>query len=246
MNDIMLYITALSMGLLGSLHCMGMCGPIVLVLHGNRPFLSKLSYHAGRIGIYAFIGMLIGISGGALRLAASQEVISIIAGIMMLLMIILPSKMISTLPILRSIGKFYTSIQQKTQPFWKERTTKGDFFLGMINGLLPCGFLYAAFLGSLNAGTIPGSALWMLIFGLGTIPSLLFVGSVSSFKNQTFQRYVKTALPIGTAVIAVIFILRGLSLGIPMISPVLPDQTPSVESTMNMQHQEQNCCSPKH
>jgi sulfite exporter TauE/SafE len=245
MTSEVLYITALTMGLLGSLHCMGMCGPIVLVLHGKRPFLSKLSYHAGRIGIYSFIGILIGFSGGALRLAASQEAISIIAGILMLLMIVVPSRLMSRLPILRSFGTFYSVIQQKTQSFWKERTVKGDFLLGMINGLLPCGFLYAAFLGSLNGGSISGSALWMLLFGIGTIPSLLFIGSLSSFKNQTFQRYVQNALPIGTAIIAVIFILRGLSLGIPMISPILPDQIPSVEAPLNL-HQEHTCCSPKH
>lgn len=59
MTSEVLYITALTMGLLGSLHCMGMCGPIVLVLHGKRPLLSKLFYHAGRISIYSFIGILI-------------------------------------------------------------------------------------------------------------------------------------------------------------------------------------------
>ena len=245
MTSEVLYITALTMGLLGSLHCMGMCGPIVLILHGNRPVLSRLLYHAGRIGIYTFIGILIGCSGGAMRLAASQEAISIIAGILMLFMIVIPSRFISRLPILRSFGTFYSVIQKKTQSYWKERSLKGDFLLGMINGLLPCGFLYAAFLGSLNAGSISGSAIWMMIFGIGTIPSLLFVGSLSSFKNQTFQRYVQKALPIGTAIIAVIFILRGLSLGIPMISPILPDQIPGAEATLNL-HQEHNCCSPKH
>jgi len=238
-------ISALTMGLLGSLHCMGMCGPIVLILHGNRPFLSRLSYHAGRIGIYAFIGMMIGFSGGALRLAASQEMISIIAGIFMLLMIVLPSRLMASLPILSSFGKAYSFFQQRTQHYWKERTIKGDFFLGMINGILPCGFLYAAFLGSLQAGSVSGSTAWMFLFGIGTIPSLLFIGSLSSFKNPTFQNYLSKALPIGTAIIAVIFILRGLSLGIPMISPILPDSTPSAETSMNQHHQEQ-CCSPKH
>lgn len=163
----------------------------------------------------------------------------------MLLMIVVPSRLMSRLPILRSFGTFYSVIQQKTQSYWKERSVKGDCLLGMINGLLPCGFLYAAFLGSLNAGSISGSALWMLMFGIGTIPSLLFVGSLSSFKNQTFQRYVQKALPIGTAIIAVIFILRGLSLGIPMISPILPDQIPSTGAHLNI-HQEHNCCTPKH
>lgn len=246
MTSDILYVSALTMGLLGSIHCMGMCGPIVLVLHGNRPFLSRLSYHVGRIAIYASIGTLIGFSGGALRLAASQEAISIIAGIFMLLMIVLPSRLISSLPILRSFGRFYSFIQQNTQQYWKERSIKGDFFLGMINGILPCGFLYAAFLGSLNAGSIFGSAVWMILFGIGTIPSLLFIGSLSSFKNPTLQKYVSNALPIGTAVIAVIYILRGLSLGIPMISPILPDSTPSAKSSLLKHNQEQQCCSPKH
>ncbi len=245
MTNAVLYLTALSMGLLGSLHCMGMCGPIVLVLHGNRPFVSRLYYHAGRIGIYAFIGILIGFSGGALRLAASQEAISIIAGILMLLMIVIPSKLMSRLPFFRSIGILYSNIQQKTKPFWKDRSIKGDFFLGMINGVLPCGFLYAAFLGSLNAGSISASALWMFIFGIGTMPSLLAIGFLTSIRNHTYQRYVKSALPIGTAIIAAIFIMRGLSLGIPMLSPILPDKTPSKEASLNF-HQKHNCCSPKH
>lgn len=245
MTSEVLYISALTMGLLGSLHCMGMCGPIVLVLHGNRSFLSRLSYHAGRIGIYAFIGMMIGFSGGAFRLAASQEAISIIAGIFMLLLIVLPSRLMSSLPILRSFGKAYSIIQQRTQHYWKDRTIKGDFFLGMINGILPCGFLYAAFLGSLQARSVLGSAAWMLLFGIGTIPSLLFIGSLSSFNNQTVKKYMNRALPIGTAIIAVIFILRGLSLGIPMISPKLPESTPSIETSMNKHQQEQQCCSHK-
>ncbi len=245
MNEVV-FFSAFSMGLLGNLHCLGMCGPIVVVLHGNRPLSSRLSYQAGRISMYSAIGLLIGLSGGAFRLATSQEIISIIAGSLMLFMLAIPSKTMAALPIIGALGKVFMKLQQKTSIFWKERSLKGDFALGAINGILPCGFLYAAFLGSLNAEYPIGSALWMTLFGIGTIPSMLFAGSMASIKHEGWNKLFKKLLPIGTACIAILFILRGLALGIPMISPKLPQQIQSSNNKVPITQQEDQCCAPKH
>lgn len=242
----MFFLSAFMMGLLGSMHCLGMCGPIVLVIHGKTPFLGRLTYHVGRIAIYASIGLIAGAMGGAIHLAASQEAISIVAGILMLLMLIAPSATLNRLPILRSIGKVYGRLQEYARPLWKEQSFRNNFALGMLNGILPCGFLYAALVGALSAGSPLGGTLWMTLFGIGTAPSLILAGSAVSLLNKHAQQSIRKVLPYGTAIIALLFIVRGMSLGIPFISPILPSTTPAAITQKQSQPvQEHQCCVPE-
>jgi sulfite exporter TauE/SafE len=236
MNMIIWY-SALLMGFAGSLHCVGMCGPLLIAVQGRAPtWHARLLYHAGRILIYTTIGSIAGMMGGALRLGMAQETISIAAGILMLGMALMPAAMHSSLPGLRHAGALFARIQRTTRPLWQKKTAGGQFMLGMLNGILPCGFVYAGLAGALSAGSSAGGATWMLLFGMGTMPALLTMGIAGRLIPQGF---IRRFMPVGTSVAAILFILRGLSLGIPFVSPRLPEYTPSAQDIKPVAGQEQ-------
>ena len=244
----MILISALLMGLLGSMHCIGMCGPIIVIVHNNTSFFHRLMYHSGRILIYGFLGIALGLIGKSFSIALSQQSISIFAGSIMLIFALIPSASSGNSTLARYMGTLYYTIFNYAKPLWQSNSVYGQSIFGMVNGLLPCGFVYMALAGSLAMDSIIGSAFWMILFGIGTSISLLFAGYITSILPVHFQKSIKKAMPLATITIAILFIVRGLSLGIPYISPILP-------STINMtkNHTDQNsvqvpehqsCCVP--
>ena len=92
---------------------------------------------------------------------------------------------------------------------------------GLLNGLLPCGLVYAALAGAAATGGPLGGALFMAAFGLGTIPAMLAVSLAGRLITAPWRARFQRAVPVAMAVLAVLFIVRGLSLGIPYLSPDL-------------------------
>ena len=216
--------TALIFGLLGSFHCVGMCGPIAFLLPLDRKSQSKrvlqlLSYHAGRLFTYGFIGFVFGLVGKSLNLFGIQQQLSIIIGIGMIAMILIPSKIFNRYNFSRPI---YTAVSKVKSAMGKELKKKnpGTFFtIGFLNGLLPCGLVYMAVFGALASGGSGYGALYMVFFGLGTIPLMTTAIYLGNFlKGKAKQRILKI-IPVFVVVIGLLFILRGLGLGIKYISP---------------------------
>ncbi len=218
-------LSALIFGLLGSFHCIGMCGPIAFMLPVDREkpikrFLQILSYHLGRIFTYAIIGILFGILGKGFYLFGFQQQLSIIAGLTMILIVVFPkitkhnwlSKKMSfvILKVKSALGK---ELQKK-----KNNTF---FVLGFLNGFLPCGLVYMAVLGALATPTITQASFYMILFGIGTIPLMTAFVYLGNFTKGNFRSYIQKAIPILVVCIGVLFVLRGLGLGIPFISPNL-------------------------
>ncbi len=215
---------ALILGLLGSFHCVGMCGPIAFLLpldrtNRSRRILQLISYHGGRIFMYAILGMAFGIVGKGLNVFGIQQYLSIGVGVLMIVSILLPVTIFNRYNFSRPIYKGVSKIKSAMGAELKKKNPRTFFTLGYLNGLLPCGLVYMAIFGALATGNALQGSLYMTVFGLGTIPLMTTAIYLGNFlKGSAKQRIVK-AIPIVVVIIGMLFILRGLGLGIPYISP---------------------------
>ncbi|KAA3614594.1 MAG: sulfite exporter TauE/SafE family protein [Calditrichaeota bacterium] len=233
----MFITTALILGLLGGFHCVGMCGPLVLALPGSGKndlpaWARKLFYNFGRTFTYAAMGAVMGIVGQAISLAGFQRSLSIILGVLILVVVFLPSRYTN------SMTGFFTrsTIWKKTfGKLLQKQSIPAFFAIGVLNGFLPCGLVYTALAGAVATGTIVNSIIFMTVFGLGTAPMLLLTSFLGGLLSIRWKSLFNRLIPVAATALALILILRGLSLGIPYISPVLQDSFSTVA--------EPECCS---
>lgn len=232
----MFYLTAFSIGFLGSLHCVGMCGPIALALPLNRSslfdqWLGSLLYNIGRASSYFLLGLVFGMLGFGFSLAGLQQSLSIIFGLLIVLSVLLPS-LSKKLP---NRFSFYTLWLGKVKGALSKRFGKSSaqnlFLIGFLNGLLPCGLVYLAIAGAITMQNALNGGLFMAAFGLGTLPMMLGVAFYGNKIKQWAQPSLKNFIPFFIVLIGALFILRGMNLGIPYISPKL-----SIETTINKCH----------
>ncbi|SDZ94965.1 sulfite exporter TauE/SafE family protein [Pedobacter hartonius] len=210
---------AFMIGLLGSLHCVGMCGPLAFAVPSMRSgwgFLvfNKLSYQAGRIISYCLLGVLTGLVGKQIWLAGIQQGVSILSG--MLILSAAASRLF----------KFSVSNPDSIfiKPFNKAfgyalKHKANHLIIGIINGFLPCGFVYLALAGALNTGTVNSAVSYMFWYGLGTLPLMFLAGVSAGFTTAIFRRKINRIVPYFMVFLGVWFILRGLGLNIPYLSP---------------------------
>lgn len=219
-----MFITALVFGLISSLHCIGMCGPIALMLpldHHNptRKALQIMTYHLGRMTSYATLGFIFGSLGQGLYLAGIQQELSIVAGIAILILVVIPEGVLArysfSQPLYRAVG----AIKARLGLQLRKKGFDAIYLLGLFNGFLPCGLVYAALFGAVTVQNPLGGALYMAVFGLGTAPLMSALVYVQTFFTVPIRNKVRKFIPWATAVIAILFILRGLGLGIPYVSP---------------------------
>jgi len=225
----------LLMGLIGSLHCLGMCGPIAIAVPSRSDdrltiFIDSLIYNFGRIITYIVLGFLVGLIGTTISLAGYQEAISIVAGILLLIIIVIPKKWENALAELPFIRLSTSFIQSSFRKILNKKSFTSLFGIGLLNGLLPCGLVYTALIAAVAYGSIYGAMTFMFFFGLGTLPMLATVFIVKNMISLKIRRKINKIIPVGIAIVAIILILRGLSLGIPYISPVLPDKVEAKHS----------------
>lgn len=228
--------TALLFGLFGSFHCMGMCGPIAFVLPIDRAKKARgiwqtALYHSGRIFSYSLIGALFGLLGKGFYFFGLQQQISIAVGLIMILSILAP-KLFSRFSITKPIFRFTNAVKNKLGQSLKQKESSTFFTIGFLNGLLPCGLVYMAMIASLTSATILEGVLYMALFGLGTVPlmtAVVLLGNLTSYVNR---QKIQKVIPYVVVVIGFVFVLRGLGLGIPYISPepVLLDAVNQVQT----------------
>ena len=217
-----MYWSALAFGLLGSFHCVGMCGPIVLAVPG-RSIISKLSYNLGRTITYTVMGGILGFIGEGFTLAGWQQPLSVMVGVIMLLIVIFTKYKQFDLPVIGLLDKLWRYFKGKLAPLFKSSSALAPFFIGLINGLLPCGLVYAALFAAVSMGGIVETALYMALFGLGTAPLLIAVSMFGSFISQQNRTRFNKVIPYFLGLVAILLILRGLNLGIPLISPKMDE-----------------------
>ncbi len=217
-------LTAFTMGLLSSFHCIGMCGAIAISvpvhhLSPAKKITGILLYNFGRTLTYAILGALFGLIGRQLSLAGFQQWFSIIAGLFILTISIqsVAGKRVFHIPGFNRVGVF---VQQLISRFINKASFGNIFLLGMANGLLPCGLVYLAITGALAAGTITGAISFMVAFGLGTLPALFLLSYFGFLIRMPLRNAIKKMVPYGVGVMGVFLIVRGLGLGI-YLSPAV-------------------------
>lgn len=216
--------TALILGLAGSFHCIGMCGPIAFMIPVDRSSKSKLFfqiflYHFGRLLSYSIIGLLFGFIGKGLYLAGFQQRLSILMGAIMIALIIIPVSVFNKFNFSKPLYKIIGKVKQKLGVYLHKKSNKAIFSIGFFNGFLPCGLVYMALIGSISTGNAFQGAFYMTLFGVGTIPMMTAAVLLGNFVNLAIRTKIQKVIPVLVVIIGILFILRGLGLGIPYISP---------------------------
>ncbi len=223
MHDIALIIlSGLSIGILGSFHCVGMCGPLALALPVHKfsdlkKYSSILLYNFGRAFSYAIMGLVFGIICQSFSFFKLQQYLSIFSGSFILLVLILSyfGKAESSW-----LAPFTIKIKNKLSGYLKAEKTPFSFLsIGIINGFLPCGLVYIAIATSIATGSILKSALLMFAFGMGTLPIMSLTMYFGKYISLSFRSVLTKMTPYIISCVAVLLILRGLNLGIPYVSP---------------------------
>jgi uncharacterized protein len=235
--------TALVMGLMGGFHCIGMCGPIALALPSvnnqkRRQFVKgRVAYNLGRVVTYSGLGLFFGIFGLTMNLAGMQQFIAILSGTLILVLQYFPGNLSGKISNALKVPVLVRSLKNSFAFYFQKKGTSSLFILGLLNGLLPCGFVYLALAGSLTTGSVIGAAQYMMLFGLGTMPIMLSLSLTGRVILPKYRFKVQKAVPYITTIIALLFILRGLSLGIPYLSPDLkPDNSSHSPTEMSTCH----------
>lgn len=216
--------TALTIGLIGSFHCIGMCGPIAVALPlGTRGYWNRawgaLLYNFGRTATYGLLGALFGLLGKGMQLAGIQQGVSIAMGIVMIASVFFPVLFRGKLDFNRMTLGFTGKLIRRFRTLFGNQAKSNLLLIGLLNGLLPCGLVYVAIAGAINTTDAALGVFYMIAFGLGTIPIMLSVSMLGNFIGAEVKRKMNKVIPVFIVVLGIIFILRGLSLGIPFISP---------------------------
>lgn len=218
---------ALILGLAGSLHCVGMCGPLVLSLPispGGRwsHIVQLLTYHAGRSSAYAALGAGFGLLGKGLAMAGLQQGLSIGAGIIMLVMAIFAWRVERLAALAPGFNIFATFVSARMARLLKSGNKGTWLGLGALNGLLPCGMVYAALAGAIGQADWGRGALFMLLFGLGTAPLLIGVGLARQRLSPEIRSRLRIVQPILMLLAGYLLIHRGLSLDLSLFESAVP------------------------
>jgi len=222
------YWTALSVGFLGSFHCAGMCGPLAMALPtGNGSIVSlvsgRLAYNLGRVTTYSVLGFAAGLLGKTFSIRGWQSDISIFSGVLIIVMVVFTNR-----KILNRINHRFTGFSFQLKKMFgtllKNHSIASLFSFGLVNGILPCGFVYLAMAGAATTKSPMEGATYMFLFGLGTVPMMLTLALSGSFISIKARNVVNKITPVIAIALAIFLIHRGSIL----------------------KEEEQSCCKPGH
>lgn len=212
------------MGLLGGVHCVGMCGPIALVLPVDRSskwraFWQTILYHLGRTVTYTIMGFIFGLVGKGLYLAGFQGRISLLMGVIMILAVIFPTNYLGKFGFGKPLYGLVSKLKAILGKYLQKKSGSTLFIIGLLNGLLPCGLVYMAITGAIGTGDAYLGAAFMALFGIATSPLLTGLVLVGNFFSLETRNKINKIIPFFVVLVGILFILRGLELGIKFISP---------------------------
>jgi len=216
--------TGFVIGLAGSLHCIGMCGPIALALAPGESsrlshLLGRVLYNLGRSFTYGLMGLAAGAIGHTVHVGGYQQLVSIVMGVLLLLAILLPSRFGALITGTKLHARLSVAIGKAWQRLVRYNSPPSLLTIGILNGFLPCGLVYVALAGAVSTGSPLAGGLYMVAFGLGTLPVMLAISLAGRIVGQGIKAHINRFLPVAGGLLAVLLILRGLSLGIPYVSP---------------------------
>ena len=209
----------LSLGVVSSIHCTQMCGPIVLAYslplgESRRGAVAHLAYNLGRLLTYTALGAVAGAAGSGVaalgQLAGIERTAALVAGSVMIVAGILMSGWLPRTTLV-TIGD--TGPLRRLGAGWLLRSPRpaSKLALGAALGFLPCGLIYAALLKALDTGSATDGALTMLAFGLGTSGALLAIGILSTAITTRFRRYGTLMATASLLLLGCFLLWRGLT-----------------------------------
>jgi sulfite exporter TauE/SafE len=201
-----------------------MCGPIAMMLPVDRTNETKkvtqiITYHIGKLTAYGTLGLLFGLLGRSFYLAGMQQQLSIIVGILMILVAVIPEKVFANYNFSKPVYRLITKVKSSLGQQFKNKSYKSLFTIGLLNGFLPCGMVYVALFGAIAMQNVSLGIGYMLLFGLGTIPMMVAVVYASGLISFSLRGTIQKAIPLVAVIIGMLFIVRGLGLDIPYLSP---------------------------
>jgi sulfite exporter TauE/SafE len=179
-----------------------------------------LFYNLGRITTYNLLGLFFGLIGRIVSLAGFQQYLSIALGLFILLYVILPYFHLQ-FPQLSYVSELTIWVQTLLGKLLRKPTFSKLLFIGMLNGLLPCGMVFFAVAGALATGSIGEGWLFMIVFGIGTVPLLALLSYFGFLINLRTRNFLKKLIPVALGLMDILLIFRGMNLGIPYLSPYL-------------------------
>ena len=212
--------TAFTIGLFGSLHCVGMCGPIPMAKSAAGTSKSGLAgrlllYNFGRIITYVLLGVMVGALGFGAELAGWQSTLSVVAGVFLLLAAVFSFNVEYHLLRLPAFGQWQVWLRRKLGKYFGSNTYSSWLRTGFFNGFLPCGLVYAAVIGAVLTGSILQSAMYMSLFGLGTIPLMFFTVFIGKLSVSPWQVKLRRLYPTLLIALGILFIMRGVNFDLP-------------------------------
>ena len=210
-----LFLSALSLGFLGSFHCVGMCGPIALALptpnaSNGSLLLGRFLYNLGRITTYSFLGLIAGLIGKTFSFIGLQNNLSIIIGILIIIFVLFSHDSLGKFFNARLV-KFSSTIKKQFRKLFKHHSYSSLFLIGLTNGILPCGFVYLAIAGAIATANPINAAIYMALFGAGTFPFMFILSFTGSFIGNNARSWINRLSPIIAISLALLLIQRGTS-----------------------------------
>lgn len=212
---------ALTMGAMSSFHCVGMCGPIALALptqRGNkvRQFVSLTTYNLGRTITYATLGILLGSVGSSIAWIGYLRYLSVFSGVLMIAYVLWPSRLDIYFHPPKLWKRFVQKLKSRMGKMLLSPALMSRFALGILNGLLPCGLVYLALVSSVATGNPLSGGLFMLLFGIGTLPAMMAVGFFKQWFTNSLRTKMRFITPVFMAIAGLFLVMRGLLIEYPL------------------------------
>lgn len=226
-----MFTAAFLLGLAGSLHCVGMCGPIALALPLDRSarlqlFGQLLLYNFGRIVTYSMLGAAFGLAGQVIEVAGLQKWMTIAAGVFLLALAFFSLKIESSVAVAPGLSRVFFFVKNRLAQLLKVNSSSSVFAVGLLNGLVPCGLVYAAIAGALTMGSVAGGALFMFLFGLGTWPLMLVFSLGGHFFKSKMRGKMGWVQPILFFLAGAIVLIRAFRLDLLIFEDGFPGLIP--------------------
>ncbi len=217
-----MFYSAFIMGFIGSLHCVGMCGPIAMMLPADTSkrwkfIIGRVLYNGGRLITYVILGLFVGFIGESTTYFVSQKSLSILLGALILVGVFLPKTWQQKISLNNYVFGFTNYIKGSLSRLFKKHSLATQFSFGVLNGFLPCGLVYAALSGAFLTEAFTDGMLFMFLFGVGTLPMMLGVSLGATWLRKTFGSKIPKLIPITYSLIGLWLIFRGLIISFPHI-----------------------------
>jgi uncharacterized protein len=207
------FVAGAVLGLAGSLHCAGMCGPLLLVIHGRMagsrvPRLGL--YHASRILMYALLGIPAGYASRVLSFGVTGRTIAAIAGTLLIMAALGSAAGLYGHSIANAWSSAAVRLGGRAAMMARHHPWRSQVLLGAVNGVLPCGLVYAAVAGAAAAGTIRSAVVFMIGFGAGTLPLLGAITLSAVAVPAAARRRLRFVAPVLMALAGVLLVVRAV------------------------------------